>query len=242
MVVAPPGVGKSLYLANQAVKHLIENLKVVYVSLEMSEDRVAQRLDSISTLIPQGNLKVATERSKLKQRHKILRERFSKSDLRIKEFPTGMATINTIRAYLNQLKSYEGFQPDVVVIDYMELLRPVREGMSEYEAQQRIAEELRGLAVEQNLLVWTATQTNRAGRGARVITDEHLGDSYGKFRVVDLAISLNQDEEEFDEGMMRAYVVKARNGKARFIIPMQISYQTLVMQEIDHEQQPETAD
>jgi hypothetical protein len=96
--------------------------------------------------------------------------------------------------------------------------------------------------VEQNLLVWTATQTNRAGRGARVITDEHLGDSYGKFRVVDLAISINQDEEEFDEGMMRAYVMKARNGKARFIIPMTISYQTLVMQEIDHEQQPETAD
>ena len=242
MVVAPPGVGKSLYLANQAVKCLIENLKVVYISLEMSEDRVAQRLDSISTLIPQGNLKVAKERAKLKQRHKVLRDRFSKSDLRIKEFPTGMATINTIRAYLNQLKSYEGFEPDVVVIDYMELLRPVREGMSEYEAQQRIAEELRGLAVEQNLLVWTATQTNRAGRGARVITDEHLGDSYGKFRVVDLAISINQDEEEFDEGMMRAYVMKARNGKARFIIPMQISYQTLVMQEIDHEQQPETAD
>ena len=153
-----------------------------------------------------------------------------------------MATINTIRAYLNQLKSYEGFVPDVLVIDYMELLRPVREGMSEYEAQQRIAEELRGLAVEQNLLVWTATQTNRAGRGARVITDEHLGDSYGKFRVVDLAISINQDEEEFDEGMMRAYVMKARNGKARFIIPMTLSYQTLVMQEIDHEQQPETAD
>ena len=242
MVVAPPGVGKSLYLANQAVKCLIENLKVVYISLEMSEDRVAQRLDSISTLIPQGNLKNSSERSKLKQRHKILRERFSKSDLRIKEFPTGMATINTIRAYLNQLKSYEGFVPDVLVIDYMELLRPVREGMSEYEAQQRIAEELRGLAVEQDLLVWTATQTNRAGRGARVITDEHLGDSYGKFRVVDLAISINQDEEEFDEGMMRAYVMKARNGKARFIIPMTISYQTLVMQEIDHEQQPETAD
>ena len=242
MVVAPPGVGKSLYLANQAVKCLIENLKVVYISLEMSEDRVAQRLDSISTLIPQGNLKVAKERAKLKQRHKVLRDRFSKSDLRIKEFPTGMASINTVRAYLNQLKSYEGFVPDVVVIDYMELLRPVREGMSEYEAQQRVAEELRGLAVEQNLLVWTATQTNRAGRGARVITDEHLGDSYGKFRVVDLAISLNQDEEEFDEGMMRAYVMKARNGKARFIIPMQISYQTLVMQEIDHAATDEQAD
>lgn len=242
MVVAPPGVGKSLYLANQAVKCLIENLKVVYISLEMSEDRVAQRLDSISTLIPQGMLSEASERAKLKQRHKILRERFPKANLRIKEFPTGMANINTIRSYLNQLKSYEGFEPDVLIIDYMELLRPVREGMSEYEAQQRIAEELRGLSVEQDILVWTATQTNRQGRGARVITDEHLGDSYGKFRVVDLAISINQDEEEFDEGMMRAYVMKARNGKARFIIPMTISYQTLVMQEVDHAENPETAD
>ena len=88
-----------------------------------------------------------------------------------------MANVNTIRAYLNQLKSYEDFVPDVLVIDYMELLRPVREGMSEYEAQQRIAEELRGIGVEQDMLIWTATQTNRAGRGARLITDEHLGDS-----------------------------------------------------------------
>jgi replicative DNA helicase len=239
MVVAPPGVGKSLYLANQAVKCLIENLKVVYISLEMSEDRVGQRIDSISTLIPQKLLGQEREQKMLRQRHKIFQDRFPKANLRIKEFPTGMANVNTIRAYLNQLKSYEDFVPDVLVIDYMELLRPVREGMSEYEAQQRIAEELRGIGVEQDMLIWTATQTNRAGRGARLITDEHLGDSYGKFRVVDLAISLNQDEEEFDEGMMRTYVMKARNGKARFVIPMTINYNVLVMQEVDHDENQE---
>ena len=63
--------------------------------------------------------------------------------------------------------------------------------------------------------------------------------AYGKFRVVDLAISLNQDEEEFDEGMMRTYVMKARNGKARFVIPMTINYNVLVMQEVDHDENQE---
>ena len=234
MVVGFPGGGKSLYLANQAVTCLSNNLKVVYISLEMCEDRVAQRIDSIATVIPQEMLGGEKGQKMLKQRHKVFKKTFSKAELRIKEFPTGMANINTIRAYLNQLQSYEGFMPDVVIIDYMELLRPLREGMSEYEGQQRIAEELRGMAVERDILLWTATQTNRAGRSARIITDEHLGDSYGKFRVVDLAISLNQDEEEFDEGMMRVYVMKARNGKARFIVPMTVNYNTLAMEELQN--------
>jgi hypothetical protein len=106
--------------------------------------------------------------------------------------------------------------------------------MSEYEGQQRVAEELRGLAMEKNILVWSASQVNRSGRGARIVTDEHLADSYGKIRVVDLAVSLNQDEEEFDEGTMRIYVVKARNGKSRHLIPITINYNTLVMQEIEN--------
>ena len=81
MVVAPPGVGKSLYLANQAVKCLIENLKVVYISLEMSEDRVGQRIDSISTLIPQKLLGQEREQKMLRQRHKIFQDRFPKANL-----------------------------------------------------------------------------------------------------------------------------------------------------------------
>ena len=241
MVVGFPGGGKSLYLANQAVTCLINNLKVVYISLEMCEDRVAQRIDSIATLIPQITLGQDSGQKLLRQRHSIFKKTLNKADLRIKEFPTGMANINSIRSYLNQLQSYEDFEPDVVILDYMELLRPLRDGMSEYEGQQRIAEELRGMAVEKDILLWTATQTNRAGRSANIITDEHLGDSYGKFRVVDLAISLNQDEEEFDEGLMRTYVMKARNGKARFLIPMSVNYNTLVMRELnDADQESET--
>ena len=231
MVIAPPGVGKSLWLVNQAVQSMIEGRKVLYVSLEMSEDKIAQRFDSVTTLIPQSQLKDPSAQLKVDERLSIFRTNFPDSRLVIKEFPTGTATVNTLRALLVQLKNYEEFEPDVLIVDYLELLRPVRENQHEYQAQQRIAEELRGLAMETKVLVWTATQTNRQGRSVKIITDAELGDSYGKIRTCDFAVSLNQSEEEFDSGNMRAYVVKSRNGRPRFTVPMTIDYNILRMAE-----------
>ena len=231
MVIAPPGVGKSLWLVNQAVQSMIEGRKVLYVSLEMSEDKIAQRFDSVTTLIPQSQLKDPSAQLKVDERLSIFRTNFPESKLVIKEFPTGTATVNTLRALLVQLKNYEEFVPDVILVDYLELLRPVRENQHEYQAQQRIAEELRGLAMENKVLLWTATQTNRQGRAVKIITDAELGDSYGKIRTCDFAISLNQSEEEFDNGSMRAYVVKSRNGRPRFTVPMTIDYNILRMEE-----------
>jgi replicative DNA helicase len=131
-----------------------------------------------------------------------------------------------------QLKNYDEFEPDLLIVDYLELLRPTRELQQEYQAQQRIAEELRGIAMEHDFLIWTATQTNRQGRMVKIITDAELGDSYGKIRTCDFALSLNQTEEEFDEGRMRSYVIKSRNGRPRFIVPMSIDYGVLKMAEL----------
>jgi len=231
MVIAPPGVGKSLWLVNQAVQSMMEGRKVLYVSLEMSEDKIAQRFDSVTTLIPQSQLKDPSAQIKVEERLSIFRTNFPEGRLVIKEFPTGTATVNSLRSLLVQLKNYEEFTPDVIIIDYLELLRPVRENQHEYQAQQRIAEELRGLAMEAKVLLWTATQTNRQGRAVKIITDAELGDSYGKIRTCDFAVSLNQSEEEFDNGHMRAYVVKSRNGRPRFTVPMVIDYNILRMSE-----------
>jgi replicative DNA helicase len=230
MVVAPPGVGKSLYLVNQAVRGLMDGNNILYISLEMAEDKIAQRFDSIMSLIPQKRLKEPTGQLDLKERLEIFQKEFD-SRLVIKEFPTSTATVNTVRALLTQLANYEEFVPDMIIVDYLELLRPTREIQHEYQAQQRIAEELRGLAMENSLLVWTATQTNRMGRAVSIITDAELGDSYGKIRTCDFAISLNQKEEEFEEGTMRSFVMKSRNGRPRFIVPMTVDYSTLRMGE-----------
>jgi len=230
MVVAPPGVGKSLFLVNQAVDSMMEGRKVLYVSLEMSEDKIAQRFDSVMTLIPQSRL--GTDPTSVQERLDIFSNNFPNSKLIIKEFPTGNASVNNIRSLLVQLKNYEDFEPDVLVVDYLELLRPTREVLAEYHAQQRIAEELRGLAVQHDFLVWTATQTNRQGRSVKLITDAELADAYGKIRTCDFAVSLNQTEEEFDEGSMRVYVMKSRNSRQRFIVPMEVDYGVLRMQEV----------
>lgn len=228
MVVAPPGVGKSLFLANQAVQSCFDGHNVLYISLEMSEDRVAQRLDSIFTRIKQKELpnRVGDIESRISE----IGGQVQLGRLRIKEFPTKRATPTQIRAFINQLQSHEDFHPDVIIIDYLELMASDSKS-PEYQNQERQAQELRGLAIELNALVWTATQTNREGKRVKIITDAELADSYGKTRVCDLVFSVNQTEEEFDEGLARLFIIKSRNGKARFLIPAKINYQTLVLSE-----------
>ena len=180
---------------------MIEGRKVLYISLEMSEDKIAQRFDSIMTLVPQFKLKDPSNQLTVKERLELFQTEFPGSQLVIKEFPTGQATINTIRNLLVQLKNYDEFEPDLLIVDYLELLRPTR------DIQQ--------------------------GRMVKIITDAELGDSYGKIRTCDFAMSLNQSEEEFDEGKMRAYVIKSRNGRPRFIVPMDVDYNILRMTEGD---------
>jgi replicative DNA helicase len=226
MVVAPPGVGKSMFLANQAVSSSLDGHKVLYISLEMSEDKVAQRLDSIFSRIRQSDLTNKLEL--LEERLDMLSSIHKVGKIWIKEFPTKRASINSIRAYLNQLRNYEEFVPDVIVIDYLELMTGDT-SMPEYQLQERLAQELRGLATEYDLLVWTATQTNREGKKVPIITDAELADSYGKMRVCDLVFSINQTENEFDEGKARLYVMKSRNGKGRFIVPVKVDYNKLTI-------------
>lgn len=229
MVVGAPGKGKSLFLANQAVISLTEGRNVLYISLEMSQDRIAQRLDSITTNLHQNKLK--ERRGEIILRHGKFKKEFPRGEIVIKQFPSGLTNINHIRAFLSQLRLHSGFIPNLIIIDYLELLRPITEGMQEHLAQERIANEIRGLGVEQNSVVWTATQPNREGVKSEIITDAHLADSYGKIRVCDVALSINQTAEEFDEGKMRAFIIKNRNGAGNVIIPMRVDYNTLRMQE-----------
>jgi len=232
MVVAPPGVGKSLFLANQCVQSLMENRKVLYISLEMSEDRVAQRLDSISTVTSQSRMKTdPVYLLEVKERLSIFKKKFAEGALMIKELPCGSTTVHGIRALLSILRNHEQFEPDVIIVDYIGLLNYSDKGAAKYEAMEQIVSDLRGLAQENNCVIWTATQTNRQGRNVRLITDSELGDSYGQVRPVDLAVSLNQTREEYENGEMRLYGMKVRNGRAFFTIPLSINYTTLTIEE-----------
>src|SRR5689334_10958671 len=207
MVVANSGGGKSLYLVNQAVKALKENRNVLYISLEMSEDKIAQRFDSVISQIQQSKLKIS--KADLDLRLQMFKEKF-KGNLIIKEFPSRQASLSTIRSYITQLYNFKEFKPDLLIVDYLELLNPMTQNTAEYISQQKIVEDLRGLATELNLLVWTATQPNRQGTQVTLITESELADSFGKIRPADYAISLNQTTKEKDEGILNVFVIKSR--------------------------------
>lgn len=101
MVVAPPGVGKSLWLVNQSVRSMIDGKKVLYISLEMSEDKIAQRFDSVMSMVSQRQIKDPSSQLKIKERLKMFQDNFPGSRLIIKEFPTGTATVTLSVRYLS---------------------------------------------------------------------------------------------------------------------------------------------
>jgi len=227
IVVAPPGRGKSLCLANQGVATLMEDLNVGHISCEMAEHKVAQRYDAIITQLPISGM--ASNRLKLAQRMGMFRERYPNARLMIKEYPDRVATCNDIRALLNQWALYEDFVPDLLIVDYLELLRPCTSMEKEYAAQEIIAAEFRGILKEYNMFGWTATQTNREGRRVKLITDAELGDSYGKIRPADFVFSFNQTDEEYEIGKARAYIMKARNASRGGVIPLDVNKSTLTI-------------
>lgn len=232
MIVANSGVGKSLFLCRQGLYSAMRNLNVLYISLEMSEDSIMARLDTMLTKM---------DYKTIRDNHDIFIERVKKAsplvrgEYLVKQFPSLLTTPSKVRAYLEYCQNILDKKFDVLIVDYLELMRPSVKDLPEYEAQQRIAQELRGIAVEYNLVVWSATQANRQGASARNITETELAGSFGKIREVDFSFSINQDDDERKNGQARLYVMKSRNARSRYVVNVDIDYRTLQINEVEDE-------
>lgn len=213
-----PGVGKSLALTKGAVANLKIGKKVLYVSLEMDEDKIAARFDAqlaraaISRLYE--NREIVT--SALKD---WVAEYEDKRLLVIKQFAAGNADVNTIRAYHQQLKLY-GFKPDLVVVDYVGEMKDIP-GMAIHDSRETIMKQLRGFGVEEGHCTLTAVQPNRGAKAASdsintYMDDQQVGDSYNQFRPLDAFWTINQNQQEKETGIGRIYVAKHRDGESRF--------------------------
>lgn len=230
---AMSGAGKSLCMAGAAADNLSRGRKVLYVSLEMDEDKTSCRFDSMFTMIPHQLLLQDHE-----EVVRILKEYGStlpdKNALWVKQFPAGTADVATIRAYMSQLSLQKGFVPDMVIVDYVGEMKDVP-GIKTYESRQRLVRDLRGLAVEFKVCVLTGMQVGRAGREAMkngYIDDSFLADSQGQIRPLDALWSINMEDAESECGVGRIFVVKHRNGKSRFMLYFRRDPKTLKMLEI----------
>lgn len=235
-IVAGSGVGKSVMLACVTANNLLRNKKGLYISLELAEDKVAARMDAILSGLPIQNL--FCHKEELFDRiNKLNVPKDGVGPLIIKQFSAGTATVNTIRAYVSQLR-FNGFEPDFIIIDYVGEMA-LHPDLKTHESRERIVRELRAMASEENVFVATAMQPNRDGKKDTKgdfgrIDDEHLADSFGQIRPLDGCISLNQNDNEKFLGIGRAYVIKQRDGKSRFTIYLKFDKESLRIQQISN--------
>ena len=201
VVMAGTGVGKSLFLCHHAANCLMQNLNVLYVTCEMAEERIAERIDANLMDITIDNLADLTYEIYEKKMNNVTRGTSGK--LIIKEYPTASAGANHFRILLDELKMKRQFKPDIIFIDYLNIcassrLKQSGGNFNSYTYVKAIAEELRGLAVEQNVPIFTATQLNRTGFSSTDVGLEDTSESFGLPATADFMIAL-MTTEELDE-------------------------------------------
>ena len=204
VVIAPTGAGKSMILVHLAAEALKQGKTVVYYTLELKDTVVGARFDACLTGVP---LNEHRDR-KLEILSKI--ENIEGS-LIIKEYPTKSASVQTIKNHIEKLKK-RGTEPDIVICDYADLLRPVRHSNEKRHELEETYEGLRALAQIYEIPVWTASQTNRGGLNAEVITMEAISEAFNKCFVADFIFSLSRTVQDKQSNKGRIFIAKNRNG------------------------------
>jgi len=197
IVMAGTGVGKSLFMCHHGASCLAQGLNVLYITCEMAEERIAERIDANLMDITMDELKELPEMSYAKKIGKIQKNNCGK--LIVKEYPTATASTNHFRHLLDELAMKKKFKPDIIFVDYLNICASSRMKMSgsvnSYTYIKAIAEELRGLAVERNVPVWSATQVNRTGYTSSDFGLEDTSESFGLPATADFMIALIGTEE-----------------------------------------------
>lgn len=197
VILAGTGVGKSLFMCHSAAANLSAGYNVLYITLEMAEERIAERIDSNLMNIPLDQLTSLPRDSYMKKIEQLKGK--IKGKLVIKEYPTSSASSANFRHLLNELRIKKKFKPDVIYIDYLNICSSSRlksgSNVNSYTYVKAIAEELRGLAVEHNVPIISATQTTRSGYTSTDLGLEDTSESFGLPATVDLMLALINSEE-----------------------------------------------
>ena len=210
--LAGTGAGKSLFMCHVAANCLTENRNVLYITLEMAEERIAERIDANLLNVTMGGLKDISKEHYNKKIDKLKNK--TSGRLIIKEYPTASASVSNFKVLLNELKIKKGFVPDILFIDYLNICTSSRYknniSAGSYFVVKAIAEEVRGLAVEWNIPVVTATQTNRAGFLSTDIDLSDTSESFGITAAADFMFALISTEELEEHNQIKVKQLKNR--------------------------------
>jgi len=204
VVIAPTGAGKSFCLVHLGTQGLKEGKVVIHYTLELQDTIIASRYDSCLTGYPLSDI--------INFKEEIYEEiKNINGKLIIKEYPTKSASTNTIKSHLTKLLK-RGIKPGIIIVDYADLLRPVVPRKEKRNELESIYEDLRAISTEFQCPVWTASQTNRSGLNAEVITMEQISEAFNKCFVADFIFSVSRTVEDKQNNRGKMFIAKNRNG------------------------------
>lgn len=248
LFIAPAKKGKSWFLTHVGKFALLQRLRVLVITLEMSEERYTQRfMQSIfsvskreaSVVLPKirrdehGHF-VGLDLARLERptfadagirkflEQSIVEKLGNKPPLVVKEFPTGTLTVSQYKAYLDSLERLHNFVPDVVLFDYPDLMHVDSDNLR--IALSGVFKQLRGVAVERNHALVAPTQGNRESASARTTSDVHVAEDYSKIATADTVVTYSQTPEEKRLGLARLFVANARNDADKFQVLVSQAY------------------
>ena len=214
IVLAGTGVGKSMFMCHCAANNLFNGLNVLYITMEMAEEKIAERIDANMMNVTMDELRDLPQDTYYKKIGRI-REK-AKGKLIIKEYPTASAGSANFRHLLNELRIKKNFRPDIIYIDYLNICNSSRiknnAGVNSYTYIKAIAEELRGLAVEFGIPIVSATQTTRSGYANSDVELTDTSESFGLPATADFMIALTSTEELEQLGQVLIKQLKNRYG------------------------------
>lgn len=211
VALAGTGVGKSLFMCHMAASVLLSGSNVLYITLEMAEEKIAERIDANLLNVP---IQEISELPKVMFENKVTNlAKKTQGTLIIKEYPTASAHSGHFKSLLNELALKKSFRPDIIFIDYLNICASSRyrgnSTVNSYSYIKSIAEELRGLAVESNVPIVSATQTTRSGFGSSDVDLTDTSESFGLPATADLMFALISSEEL--EGLGQIMVKQLKN-------------------------------
>jgi replicative DNA helicase len=229
VITANTGVGKSHFLVQMGANAMKAGKNVLHYTFELTEQAVGIRYDS--------NLCDISSSDVVDNKDRVI-DFYEKSEdlgrLIIKEYPTGAATVNTIRNHIEKL-ALRNFKPSVILIDYADIMRSSRQYDSLRHELKLIYEELRNLAMELRVPVWTASQANRDSANSDIVGLENMAEAYGKAMVADLVVSISRKPSEKATGAGRLFIAKNRAGKDGILFPIHIDTARSSIRVVDSE-------
>ena len=211
VVIAPTGAGKSMVLVHLGAQALLQGKTVVHYTLELQDTSIGIRYDSCITGVSLSDMHSFKE---------MIYEKVQEvpGRLIIKEYPTKSASTQTLKNHIEKLKQRD-IKPDMILVDYGDLLKPVTVTREKRHDLESIYEELRAIAQENKCPVWTASQTNRSGLNAEVVTLESISEAYSKCFVADFICSVSRTIDDKNNNTGRMFVAKNRFGPDGLVYP-----------------------